>query len=252
MSDKIYFETKSRYRLAGILDVPRRHTGKAVVLCHGFSSSKDGEKYKILSSLFVKEGIAVLRFDFFGHGESEGDFSKVTLTQAVDDVLSAVDFLEGLGFVDIGVAGVSFGGKAAFVAAGKSRRIKVIALVAPAIDYKKIQKLQYGTQGIKKWEKEGKILYQGKYGPKELEYTFHADLKNFNYTGIARHIQIPVLIIHGDEDSSVPLTHSQKLFKELDCFKKLEVIVGCNHFFERESDREQLYYLTVDWIIRHL
>src|SRR3989338_4286980 len=133
MADKITFPTRNGPELAGILDVPSHHTAKAVILCHGFSSSKDGEKYQVLSDQFVKKGIAALRFDFFGHGESEGQFSKITLTQAVDDVLSAIDFMEGLGFVDIGLVGVSFGGKAAFAAAGKSRRIKALALIAPAI-----------------------------------------------------------------------------------------------------------------------
>ncbi|MBI3032340.1 alpha/beta fold hydrolase [Candidatus Woesearchaeota archaeon] len=252
MSDKVYFDTKSGHRLVGILDVPQKHTGKAVILCHGFSSSKEGEKYQVLASRFVKQGIAALRFDFFGHGESDGHFSRVTLTQAVDDVLSAVDFLEKLGFVDIGAVGVSFGGKAIFVAAGKSRRIKVLTLVAPAIDGKTLQKLKYGEKGIRKWKEEGKIKYDGKCGKQDLYYTFYEDLKHFNYVGIARHVKIPTLIIHGDEDTIVPVSHSQKLFKELDGFKQLEVIIGCNHFFERGSDREQLYDLTVNWIKKRL
>ena len=252
MSDKVYFKTKSGYQLCGILEVPKVGTGKAVILCHGFSSSKDSDKYKILSKLFVKEGVAALRFDFFGHGESEGDFSKVTVSQGVDDVLSALDFMEGLGFVDIGLLGVSFGGKCSLVAAAKSRRIKVLSLVAPAVDYAKLQKAQYGDKKLKEWKEHGKIVYEGKEGAKELEYTFHADLKNFNFAGLAKHVEVPTLIIHGDRDQLVPVEHSQKLFKELACFKKLEVIIGCNHFFERDSDREQLYYLIVEWIVRYL
>lgn len=252
MSDKVYFDTKSGNRLVGILDVPKKHTGKVVILCHGFSSSKEGEKYQKLAALFTKEGIAALRFDFFGHGESEGSFSRITLTQAVDDVLSAIDFLEKLGFVDIGAVGVSFGGKAVFVAAGKSRRIKVLTLVAPAIDGKALQKLTYGEKGIRQWKEDGKIKYDGKHGKHDLFYTFFEDLKHFNYVGIARHVKIPTLIIHGDEDTIVPVSHSQKLFKELDGFKQLEVILGCNHFFERETDRQQLYDLTVAWIKKRL
>jgi alpha/beta superfamily hydrolase len=65
-----------------------------IILCHGFTTSKDSSTNIELEQKLNSKNIATLRFDFFGHGESEGDFKNITISEAVDDILNAIKYLK--------------------------------------------------------------------------------------------------------------------------------------------------------------
>jgi alpha/beta superfamily hydrolase len=69
-----------------------------IVLCHGFTTSKDGRTYVQLEEILNVKNFSTLRFDFFGHGESAGRFAEITISEAVDDVRSAVRFVKESGY----------------------------------------------------------------------------------------------------------------------------------------------------------
>ena len=93
----LVFTNKRGQRLFGVLHLPAsKERVPVVVMAHGFTDDKTGD-----NRLFVKfarvasrHGLAVLRFDFAGSGDSEGDFSQVTINSELDDLLSAVDYVE--------------------------------------------------------------------------------------------------------------------------------------------------------------
>ena len=91
MEEQILFTNSQGLRLAVILSRPmRRHKLPIVVTCHGFGSGKDSETNRRLVQRLNQLGIASLRFDFSGHNDSEGDIARVTVSQGVDDLRSAV------------------------------------------------------------------------------------------------------------------------------------------------------------------
>lgn len=112
--------------------------GPAVVICHGFAGSKIGKYriYVLLAECLAKAGITALRFDFRGSGDSEGDFSEMTIDGEVGDALKVIEFLRKDSRVDarrIGLLGNSFGGAIAVLAA-KEGNIQSLALLAPLFD----------------------------------------------------------------------------------------------------------------------
>jgi dipeptidyl aminopeptidase/acylaminoacyl peptidase len=96
--------------------------GAAVTLAHSFSSHR--AMTLPVAAMLAEAGYGVLMFDLRAHGESEGDL--FTLWQAGDDVLGAVDYLQGRPEVDsnrIGVWGFSAGAVASVHAAAQSDAI---------------------------------------------------------------------------------------------------------------------------------
>ena len=137
MSEKLYFENSKGDKLVGVLSNPSDDLSvPIIILCHGHSSSKDSKTFTSIEERLNNSGIASFRFDFYGHGESEGYFGDCTISEAACDILNAIDFLKEKGYSKIGLLGSSFGGISSLIAASKTSDLIVLALKAPVSDYK--------------------------------------------------------------------------------------------------------------------
>ena len=111
--------------IQGILCEPEADSPlPAVLMLHGFASQKDevGDMYKRLAAALGEQGIASLRIDFRGWGESAGKMEESTVQTQVDDATTAYEYLKGLDAVEperIGVLGFSLGGGIAVVSAAQ-------------------------------------------------------------------------------------------------------------------------------------
>ena len=206
-----------------------------IIMCHGYGSSKNSEKYIKLAKLFSEQGIASLRFDFFGHGQSDGKFEDFTIEKGLEDVENVYRYLVGSEFVDnikIGIFGSSMGGSVSILTTSEFNRfnIKSMVLSAPAIDYSSI-------------------------GRDALEIkTFHEDAKKYNLYKKAGWIKCSTLIVHGREDDVVPLKQSEKFLELLSLppeKKKLEIFEGVDHDFTG-PDLDRLVELSADWLVKWL
>jgi len=127
MKEKIFFKNSKGNKLCGILSNPTSKKEKPIIiLCHGFSTSKEGRTYVRLEEILNDNGISTFRFDFFGHGESEGKFEEVTTFESVDDIHNAIKFLKKSGYIKIGLVGSSFGGMASIIEAGKTDELYIL------------------------------------------------------------------------------------------------------------------------------
>ena len=180
-----------------------------VVMCHGFHSSKDNPiTSRALAQKLVESGLSVLRFDFTGHGESQGNIDEITPLYGLDDLKSAI---KTLGKKKIAIYGSSFGGYIALLYA-TDHPILALALKSPVSDWSQVQ--ISNDRGKR----------------------FRQETENINIYQKAKNIKAPTLIIHGDQDDVVPLAQSQRLYKYLgSAIKKLEIIKGANHDIRGED-----------------
>src|SRR3989338_7186738 len=129
MQEKSYFSNSKGNKICGILSNPTSELSTPVIiLCHGFTTSKNNFTNTKLEKMFNEQKISTFRFDFFGHGESEGNFEDITISEAVDDISNAIRLLKNLGYSKIGIVGSSFGGMAALLVASKIDDLFVLAL----------------------------------------------------------------------------------------------------------------------------
>jgi putative redox protein len=128
---KISFENASGHKLAALLDLPVDDEPIAYALfAHCFTCSKDYKGVVRISKALAAEGIAVLRFDFTGLGESEGEFADTTFSSNVADLVAAADFMERELEAPKILIGHSLGGAAVLHAAAQIPSAAAVATLA--------------------------------------------------------------------------------------------------------------------------
>lgn len=200
---KIKFKNNLGQNIVGLLT----DHGKdfIVVHCHGYGANKDGKTATSLSAALSKDNISSFVFDFSDSGESECKKADLTVSIGLDDLKSAIRYLESVGFENFALSGSSFGGSVVLNYATKDQNIKAIVLKAPVSDWPKI--IVFG------------VLRSGKFLDDAKQYTIYDKAKQIN---------CPVLIFHGDKDETVPIEQSQKVCALIkNC--QLKVIKGADH-----------------------
>ncbi len=250
--EKVYFKNSKGDNLCGVLSNPTSSKEKAIIIvCHGFSTSKDSRTYKRLEETLNSHQMSTFRFDFFGHGESEGRFEDITISEAVDDILNAISFLKNKGYSKIGLFGSSFGGIASIITASKTNDLFILALKSPVSNYQERDLAVKTKEELKDWKEKGYKYYVSGDGRRlKLNYTFFEDFENNNGYEAAKEIKIPTLIVHGDKDESVPIEQSKKTANLIeDC--KLEVVKGADHRYSNPKDFEKMLSLISGFLLEN-
>ncbi|MCP9463505.1 MAG: lysophospholipase [Nitrospira sp.] len=253
MEERCSFLDPQGHTVAALLTVPENDTDRIAVLCHGFLSSKTSTTNKTLTRILNEREIATFRFDFFGHGESEGPFESITNTVAVDQTLAAIDFVKHKGYRNIGLMGSSFGGLVAILTAAQRADLACLALKCPVVDFAEELRLEFGDEEVARWKATDTVPdILGGPDRVPLRFAFYEDcLRSIAYEP-ASAITAPTLIVQGDRDEHVPLHQSQKLYERLRVKKRLELIPGADHQFTKDEDFKRMTTLIADWLTEHL
>ncbi|NKB77961.1 MAG: alpha/beta fold hydrolase [Gammaproteobacteria bacterium] len=114
---KVSFTGSGEHLLAGLLEVPSGSIRAFALFAHCFTCGKDVVAASRISRSLVAQGIAVMRFDFTGLGNSDGDFSNTNFSSNVEDLISAANFLRDQYVAPSLLIGHSLGGTAILHAA---------------------------------------------------------------------------------------------------------------------------------------
>jgi dipeptidyl aminopeptidase/acylaminoacyl peptidase len=253
MKDKFFFSNDNGFKLCGVLSSPTGNTKIPIItLCHGLSTSKDGRTCSRLEAMLNRKGMSTFRFDFFGHGESEGKFEDITLSEAVNDVHKAIHVLKDSGYSKISLMGSSFGGFASLIAASQLPELILLALKSPVSDYLGLLTARDQDIDIPRWKQKGFISVIGGNGQNlKLNYPFYEDAETIKSYEAIKKIKIPTLIVHGDKDKTVPLEQSIKCARLLEnC--RLEVIEGADHTYTQPRHFEKMLSLIVDFTEKYV
>ncbi len=251
MEEKLYFKNSNGLNLCGILSNPSSDSKKTIIiLCHGFGSSKNSRTYVELQRRLNKFQLSTFRFDFFGHGESEGKFKDITISEAIDDILCAIKLLKSKSYSELGLIGSSFGGIASIITASKVNDLFVLALKSPVSNFEDKFLATTSKEAMDKWKKKGYHYYVRSDGErKKINYTFFEDCKNNDGYDAAKKIKIPTLIVHGDNDESVPISQSKKTATLIQrC--TLKIIRGADHQYSKPEDFEKMIELISKFIVK--
>ena len=142
METPFYFNNQSR-RLFGVLHEPNKKTGTTqndckigIVFCHPFAEEKILSHRTIvnLSRKLTSSGFYCLRFDYMGHGDSEGNFEDATLDSRLSDITCAVKYFKNnCRLTNVGLLGVRFGATLAALSSMHSPAIDPLILIAPVV-----------------------------------------------------------------------------------------------------------------------
>lgn len=133
VSQKVTFADTGGEALAGRLDLPVGSPRAVALFAHCFTHGKDVIAASRVSKALIEQGIAVLRFDFAGLGESDGEFANATFSSNVADLVRAADHLRSTLAGPSLLVGHSLGGAAVLAAAEQIPEVRAIATIgAPA------------------------------------------------------------------------------------------------------------------------
>jgi pimeloyl-ACP methyl ester carboxylesterase len=185
--------------------------GPTVVWLGGFRSDMTGTKAQVLADWAQAQGRAYVRFDYFGHGESSGDFAHGTITRWREDALAVLDELtEG----PLILVGSSMGGwLSCLVASVRAERIKALVLIAPAPDFtEKLMKPEMTSDNLLELAETGVWMRPSEYGaPYPISRDLLEDGARWSILPGPVPIEAPVRILQGGEDPDVPWTHALEL-----------------------------------------
>jgi pimeloyl-ACP methyl ester carboxylesterase len=205
-----------------------KHPG--LVWLGGFKSEMSGTKAEAVDAWAAREGQAYLRFDYFGHGRSSGDFRKGTISRWQDDTLTVIDQLtEGPQIL----VGSSMGGWLALLAAkARPQRVAGLLLIAPAIDFTEALLWKRLPEAVQRQIVEkGEWLRPSAYDPEPYPITrgLIEDGRDHLLMNAAIKLSCPVRILQGMEDPDVPWEHALKLTRLIEGDVTLTLIKQGDH-----------------------
>lgn len=225
--------------LKGSLRVPEMSEGghcPAVIICHGFTGNRNEKMLISVADSLQARGIASVRFDFNGHGQSEGAFEDMTVINELEDVGKILKYVENLEFVDrIGILGHSQGGLVTGLAAPAfgAERLSCAVLMAPAAN-------------IHEGALAGNLLgvdFDPVNPPATISVWSHT--VGLGYLKTAQMLPVfeeaakytgPACIIHGTADTAVPCISGQKYDAAMPC-SELHLLDGFDHGFNQGQPR---------------
>ncbi|MFM8550875.1 MAG: alpha/beta hydrolase [Nitrospiraceae bacterium] len=256
MDQALTFHDQAGHKVAAVLAAPGKPTDLACVLLHGFLSNKNSTTNKTLTRALLEQGIATFRFDFFGQGESDGPFERLTIGTALDQAKSAIDLMASKGYNRLGLIGSSFGGLIALLAAADAAckpRLASLALKCPVPNFEEMLRLEFGPDGIVAWKRTGTIPdITGGSEPVALHYAFYEDCGRYRGYEAAKSVAVPTLIVQGDQDEYVPLHQSRRLLEALRPPKRLDILPGADHGFSKAEDFRAMAAKLIEWTVANL
>ncbi|HML21722.1 MAG TPA: alpha/beta fold hydrolase [Aggregatilinea sp.] len=233
--------------LRGLLHRPdAAAAAPVVVMLHGFTGQhvEQDRLFVQAARVFAQAGLAVLRFDFYGSGDSDGDFEEFTVQTELDDAVTALDWISAQPGIDparLGVLGLSLGGCVASLLAGQDPRVKALvlwnAVSIPSLHFGEIP-----TEGP-----DALIL-----GGQRISIEFLSDFYGLDVTGTLQNYAGPGLVVRGTADDVVPLPEAEALAATLGDRGELFLVKDAGHTFQHPDWRALVFQKSTDWLCAHL
>jgi pimeloyl-ACP methyl ester carboxylesterase len=215
--------------------------GPTVVWLGGFNSDMTGTKAQALADWALGRGQAYVRFDYFGHGVSSGDFAEGTITRWREDALAVIDQLTDGPLV---LVGSSMGGWIACLAAlTRAERISGLVLIAPAADFtERLMKPGLSSEAMREIAGIGVWLRPSEYGdPYTISRVLLDDGARWSILPGPVGIGAPVRILQGGADPDVPWRHALELAQALETEDLVfSLIKDGDHRLSRPADLQRL------------
>jgi len=248
MRQKIEFNSAGKV-LRGLLETPDTDVRFYALFAHCFTCGKDINSASRISRALVSRGIAVLRFDFTGLGNSDGDFSNTNFSSNIEDLLAAVDFLRENYSAPKLLVGHSLGGAAVLGVASKVQEVKAIATIGAPSDAAHVaHNFAFAIEDI---ESKGEAIV--KLGAREftIKKQFLDDIKSYDNAYIGK-LGKALLVMHAPLDGTVSIKEAEKIYVAAKHPKSFISLDGADHLLTHKVDADYVAATISTWVSRYL
>lgn len=221
-------------RLSGTLQIPDAEPKAGVVLAHCFTCSRSLKVTRNLATAIEDGGYAVLRFDFTGLGESDGEFAETTVTTNVSDLEAAARYMAGRGLGPCAMVGHSLGGAATLLAAGNVDEVRAVVAVAAPFSPDHVRHL-FDEKDVEQALDSGRARVKIAGRAFDISAEFFHDLERHATPKRIAALERPLLVVHGTKDTIVEIAEGERIFEAARQPRWFAGIPGADHLFLQEQ-----------------
>lgn len=250
-TEKVTFAGALGDRLVGRLDLPQGEPRAYALFAHCFTCSKDLKAVAWLSRTLVERGLAVLRFDFTGLGESEGDFADSNFSSNLEDLHAAADFLRREHRAPSILIGHSLGGAAVLAMAEKVPEAVAVATIGAPAD---TSHLRDGLLAPAVAEVEERGEAEVRLGGRSfrVKRQFLEDIAVSPVRARLARLHKALLILHSPVDEIVDVDHARRIYQTAQHPKSFVSLDDADHLLSRQRDARYAAEVLATWVERYL
>ncbi|MBE0422353.1 MAG: alpha/beta hydrolase [Lutibacter sp.] len=250
ISQKVTFKNAKGMLLAARLELPEKEPKAYAIFAHCFTCNKNLTAVRTIGKTLNEKSIAVLRFDFTGLGESEGDFEHTNFSSNIEDLYSAAQFLEENYRAPSLLIGHSLGGAAVIYASAKIPSIKAIATIGAPSNPEHVSHLF--RSNIDEINQTGSALVC--IGGREftIKKQFIEDIQGKNLKQILDKFRNSLLIMHSPQDTTVGIENAAEIYSAARHPKSFVSLNGADHLLSNKKDSEYVGHVIATWADRYL
>lgn len=248
---KVSFKNRSGEQLSGRIDFPITGVPKAYVLfAHCFTCSKNLKSVDHISQAFAHYGMAILRFDFTGLGQSDGNFSDTNFSSNLSDLTDAYEFLKTNYEAPQIIVGHSLGGAAVLHVAGAMDKVRAVATIGAPSSPTHVTHLfkDHGEEILSKGQ--AKVNIGGR--PFKMKRQFLDDLESRKNDHVIKNLGKALLIIHSPQDVIVEIKNAKEIYEEAKHPKSFISLDGSDHLMTDSDDAKYAGMMIASWANRYL
>lgn len=248
---RIQFDTREGVTLTGTLEMPPGGRYRATaVFAHCFTCGRDVRAAREITRALSDAGIAVLRFDFTGLGESEGDFADTTFSSNLDDLADAAAHLSETLEAPQLLVGHSLGGAAVLAVAERLDSVRAVATLAAPSSPTNV--LGHFDEQLDEIEQNGSAEVELAGRAFRIRRDFIEDARTHDLAERLSRLQRAVLIMHSPVDRIVSIDHAQRIFAAAKHPKSFVSLDHADHLLTRAEDARYAARVIAAWAGRFL
>ena len=244
---KFEFEGSTGDNLAALLEVPDQPPIATALFAHCFTCGKDIAAASRISRALVKRGYAVMRFDFTGLGNSDGDFGNTNFSSNVSDLVAAANHLRSEDMAPAILIGHSLGGTAVLNAAHHIPECKGVVTIGSPADAQHVS-AQFSCD-IENIEKNGEATVDLAGRKFLIKKQFLDDINKTSINHIGK-LKAAILVMHSPIDTTVNISQAERIYKAAHHPKSFVSLDDANHLLTRASDADYVADIISAWAMR--
>lgn len=249
--EKVTFTNPEGVELSGRLELPAdRKPHNFVIFAHCFTCTKNFSATKNIARALTNEGFGVLRFDFTGLGDSEGDFENTNFSGNVEDLVCAANWLKDHKQAPTLLVGHSLGGAAVIFAAECLESVKAVATIAAPSNPKHVTNLLKSNLEEIKRDGEATVNLAGR--DFKIKKQFLDDLETKSLPKVAHNLDVALLVMHSPQDTTVGIINAEEIYKSAKHPKSFVTLDGANHLLMDKSESVYVGRVIAGWSSRYL
>ncbi|MCX2720275.1 bifunctional alpha/beta hydrolase/OsmC family protein [Lentiprolixibacter aurantiacus] len=248
---KIFFKNVEGQELVGHLELPAdQHPHNFALFAHCFTCNKNLSAVRNISKALTQKGFGVLRFDFTGLGESDGDFAETNFSGNVEDLIAAADYLKEQHQAPALLVGHSLGGAAAIFAGARLDSIQAIATIGAPSNPQHVTHLLQGN--IEEIRQSGRAIVNLGGRPFTIKKQFLDDLEAHTLPKVARNLGKALLILHSPQDTTVGVKNAEEIYHAARHPKSFVSLDGADHLLSSSKDSHYTGRVIAEWASRYV